>query len=455
MLNRVFHSVKVFFPHLFLLGLIFLCLGLREASPRVVAITEEIPANGSFLVTFNKPFRIEGLEEKFAVLKNGERIPGTLRKTATSLVFSPERPWESGQGYQVRIESLPAERGDVVTEPIEHSFKIQKERFLYLDLSNRLMEGDPETGTTEPVTPEDIEILSFSTGTDGHLVALYGLREDKYRNGILLGKKQGDRYSLTIFPAVETPRYSQALLCNDSRALLIVSQEKSSNPSVQYFMIDWEQSSHKKLFQDWEVKDAALYSEGDIACSEDTTRVLYRKLSGVFVANFLGEASEDLVGVFDTAVGFSPRSTSMLFQKSITETSDAAAYRSELSIYQSDGTSVTLSAPNTLFREASFNGNGTALSLLYTDGESYGTRIETYVPDRSTWIKNETVYPPRKKHITHHALSLDSNLLALEVEPEEMTTQISTDTPKIILWDSEKKQNLSFEWEGRRPQWEK
>lgn len=435
--------------------MILLFLGLPEVPPKIIALTEIVSANESFSVTFNKPLRIDDIEGKLTIFKDGEKISGTLRKTATTLVFSPEKPWEGGQDYRVRIESLLAERGDVVTKPIEHSFRIQKEKLLFLDADDRLVEGNPETGSIELVTPENIEILSFSTGIGGHLVALYGLREDKYRNGILLGKKQGERYSLTVFPTVETPRYFQALLCNGSRALLIISQEKSGDMNIEYFVLDWEYSLGKKSLQDWKIKDTAIYGEGDIACSEDTARILYRKSSGAFVTNFLGEASEDLVGVFDTAIGFSSRDTSMLLQKSITERSDAAAYRSELSLYQSDGTSVTLSAPGTLFREASFNGNGTALSLLYIDGESYTSRIETYVPDGSAWTKKETVYPSREKRITHHDLSLDGNFLALEVEPEEMTTQISLDVSNIILWDSEKKQNLPFEWEGKRPQWEK
>ncbi len=452
--SRVLASIVVVLPHLFLMGLIFLFLALPEVPPRVIAVKEMIRANESFSITFNKPIRTEGSEDRLAVLKNGERVAGTLKTTATTLFFSPEESWESGQEYRVKIAPLPAERGGTTTEPIDLSLRIEKARVLFLSPDSRLMEGNPETGVAEPVTPEGINIFSFSTGINGHVVALYGLNGDRYKTGVLLGEKQGTHYRLMMSPVVETPRYSQALLCDGSRALLLVSQGSQGDPRVEYFTLDWERPLSKESLQEWKIEETALYNDGDLACSEDTARVLYRKSSGAYVTNFLGEEDEDIIGVFDSAIGFTPKDTSMLLQKSITETTADADYRSELTLYRSDGASVTLSTPDSLFEESSLSGTGTSLSVLSIEGESYTSRIETYTLDGMAWTPRETVSPPQGKRILHHDLSLDGNLVALQIEPGEMMTRVPMDSSQIVLWDFRKKQYLPFEWTGREPQWE-
>lgn len=455
MLNKLPETLRLLSLHIILLAVILLFLSLQEASPRVVSITEEISPRGSFSVTFNKPFEHDDIEEKLTVWKKGERIAGTLKTTDTTLVFSPVKPWESGQSYQVKIDPLLAERGNVTTELIVQNITIKKEKFLYLSKDDRLMEGDPEMGTVEAITPEEYRILNFSIGTNGHFVAIYGPRDDNYKNGILFGEKKEGRYRLTVLPVVETPRYSRALLCNRDQALLSLSQGNKGEPRLEYHLIDWENPLGQESLQEWNINDIAVYNDADLACSEDTTRVLYRKVSGAFVTNFLGEESEDLIGVFDATSGFSRRDTLMLLQKFITEISQDTIYRSEISLYQPRGESATISEPNTLFREASFNGNGTLLSLLFIDGKSNVPRVETYVQDEQAWIKKETVFSSLGQRIIHQTLSPDGHTLALEVELDEMATKTSADESKIILWNLERGEKLPFEWEGKNVQWEK
>lgn len=455
MLNRLVPHCKLFLPHIFLLGLIFLCLTLREAPPRALVITQTISANDSFSVTFSKPLNTDDLEKKLTVWRDGEPINGAIKKTATTLIFSPEKPWESGQDYQVRIESLPAERGGTSTKPIVQKLHIRPEKFLYQSLDSRLMEGDPETGTTKVVTPDTIDILSFSVGTGGHFVALYEPKGDQHKNGILLGRKDGEQYEIKLMPVVESPKYSQVYLCNGSQTLVLLAQGNTGDPHIEYFVLDWDHLANQSASETWNLKDIAVYNETDFACSGDTPRVLYRKASGAFVTNFLGEDSEDLVGVYDGAIGFSPKDRLMALQKSITETGKDVAYHSELSLTQSDGTSTTLSAPNTMFREASFNGNSTLLSLLYLDGEAYTSRVETYGPNADTWVKTKTVLPPTDKRITHQALSLDGRSLVIELEPGAMVNRMPTDATKIILWSLVEDKQLPFVWAGKYPTWEK
>lgn len=446
--------MKIFLPHSILFGLIFICLTLPEAPPRIIAITEETTVNGSFSVTFSQPLKTDALEEKLSVFKNGEKMAGTLRKTATTLIFSPQEPWESGEVYQIKIAPLSAERGDTATETVEQNLRIRPESLFFLSADNRLMRADPKTGATEIITPHEIEILSFSLASEGRFAAVYGSREDKNRNGVVFGERAEGHYDLTILPATGSPKYSQAFLCNDGRDLVLLSWGENG-ARAEYFSIDWEQSKEKMLPQKWETHDTATYDKDDLACSNDTSRVLYRKSSGAFVTSFLGEENEDLIGVFDSVVGFSPRDELMLLEKSITETQSDITYRSELSIYRSDGTRSTLSAPNTLFREASFSGNSSLFSLLYIDGEEYASRVETYAPNEAGWIRTRTVLPPPEKRITHHALSLDGRILALEVESGEMVSNVPTDTTSVVLWDLGEEKPLPFSWDGKNPQWEK
>ncbi len=447
-------KMKIFLPHSILLGLIFICLALPEAPPRIIAITEETTVDGSFSVTFSKPLKTDTLEEKFSVFKNGEKIAGALRTTATVLIFSPEEPWESGGVYQIKIAPLSTERGDSTTEAVEQTLSIRPERLFFLSFDNQLIQANPGTGATEIITPPEIEILSFSFASEGRFAAIYGSREDKNRNGIVFGERRGKHFDLTILPTTESPKYSQVFLCNDGQALVLLTWGKNG-ARAEYFTIDWLESKVTMSPQKWEISDAATYDRNDLACSNDTNRVLYRKSSGAIVTSFLGEGNEELIGVFDSVVGFSPRDKLMLLEKSITETQSNVPYRSELSVYRSDGARSTLSAPNALFREASFSGNGSDFSLLYLDGENYTSRVETYAPNEAGLIRTQTVLPPPEKRITHQAISLDGRILALEVESGEMVSSVPTDTTSVVLWDLREEKPLPFSWDGKNPQWEK
>ncbi len=443
----------VFLPHALLLGLIVLFLGVKESSPRVVSLSEEIAPGEPLSITFNKPLQATGIDSAFTVERSGERVLGTLTSTATKLIFFPAEPWISGEEYRVHVGPLMALQGGVVTESFEHVLRIKKEKLLFLSPESRLMEGDLETGSLVALTPDTLKIVSFSSAPHGRWIAVYTPTDDQEKNrierGLIVGEKRGEKRYSTIIPVDGSQYYTQALLCNSARAALLVSRGKDGSQNFQYFTVDWNRSGADKLSQGWNISDTAVYEEGDVACSEETGRFLYRKPTGVFVINFLGETSEDLVGVFDRAIGFSPKDKYMLLEKTVMESDGTIGYHSETLIQQSNGESTTLVIPGALFREASFNGNGTILTIRYLRGNDLTSHVEFYAAENDTWKKIHTYTPSDGGQILKHTLSLDGTLLAVETEGEG-SAQVSRN---VTFWDWRRNQKLPFEWKGSHPVW--
>jgi hypothetical protein len=441
-------------PHLFLLGLIVVFIFLKEAPPKVASFPKKLSSSDPLTITFNKPLKTETLDGKVLVFHNENPVDGTLEATPLALVFTPKNPWQGGDLYTVKIAPFAPVMGTVFSKPLENSFTIQKEKLIFIGPDERLMEGDPETGETKAITPDTMQIADFSLGNDGRFAAIYVPKENRQTNGLLFGKYEDGKYKIMPLPAQKETGYSHIHLCNGTKQLLLTaSKEKDKNDALQYFDLLWEKNE-TKITQGFIVNDALVSLDKDATCSQDTARVVYRNTDNAFVSNFLGENNKDLVGVFDVTLGFSPRDTTLAFQKSLTEVADGNSYRSELSLYSSSGEVSILSESDTLFKEMSWNGTGTRFAVLYIAGQDYASRVEIYTQNETAWDKIFTIPATKERRFTYEALSPDGTSLALETASEK-STRVPTENPEIQIWDLAKNNPNGVIFQGKSPQWKK
>lgn len=455
MQNRYSSMLLLVLPNIILFGLISFFLYVEDAPPRPSFISSQVTPGQSFRVTFDKHLQsTPARKDDIVVYRGNEKIAGEIKKTIDSLVFTPQKPWVAGESYRVVVAAAAAARGNVFTRTIDHNFSVSKESVLYLGSEDQIMLGDPETGVSKPVTPDTLEVLSFSVGTDGRFVAIYSIKGDDYKNGVLLGEKNKESYEITVLPALETSRYSEALLCNDSQALLILAQEKMNDQDLEYFTLDWDQFPTVAVRQSWNLKDGGVYGGEELACSSETSRLMYRKSSGAFVINFLAEENEESLGIFGRAIGFSPRDVTVALHKYITEVGEETRSRSELSLYRSNGAEFVISEPDVVLLNASFSGDGGQVSILYANTTTQDSYVDLYTHTGATWSKVDTVVAPTGSRFTHQALSADGNTLMLEMNyGQEGALDVSTNTSQIRFWSLLQGLMLPTQWTGKSPQW--
>jgi Bacterial Ig-like domain len=441
-------------PHLLiLLGIGFLLL-LPETPPKITSFSKNIAANEPFSLTYSKALQPTNLENHVRILKDGQAVLGTFKNNSHTLIFTPQEPWQSDSQYELQIDSLASEDGITKTAPLTTTFAIQKELLLFLDRDGRLTQGDPKTGETKILTPPDIEVQEFSLAPGGRLVGLYIPKENSYTNGIFFGEFKDSAYNIEVLPAIETPRYTNLLLCNNGDSLLMVSATTTSDRSLQYFNLDWKSSLEKRVLQGWAIKESSIFEKIDIACSEKTQRFVYRKPSGAFVSSFLGESTEDLIGVYDQVIGFTPKDTTLVLQKITTPKDLASGYVSELSFYQSTGTKLALTGENTLFENLSFGASENLFSLLRVNGENFQSQVDLYEMMADRLEKKNSVLPPENKRFVRQVLSLDTSLVALESAPDE-NIRIPNEENTILLWNTQSNQISPIQFTGKAPQWMK
>lgn len=457
--KKLKNSLRSSIPHAVLLGLIALLFLIPDVPPTILSFTDSVAPNEPIVVTFTESLEMDAIDARSILVTNHDGVPvnGTLNKTPVSLTFFPKQPWSASIKYRIQIPPIPAKQGAMSTDAFDKYFTIQDETFFYLNGDRRLMEGNPENGNSRPITPKGLQILSLSIGTDDTFVAIYSPSSEKRENGLLFGRKDNKtgNYTITPWEPIDAPRYSYAALCNQNQSLILLAQSNSSEPKFEHRILSWDRPAHQPDLEDWSPIDTNIYSDIDIQCSKETPRIIYRKSTGAFVLNFLGEDRENLMGSFDSIIGYAPRDTAIIFQKSIVETGPETAYRSEVSIHQSDGSRFVLSAPNTIFSEARLNGDGKLLSILYLSGQDYQTRIEMYASLNDGWELVQTLLPPNGRRFTHHSLSLDGKKVVAETVPKDGIQGSLENSVEISVWDTETKEQLPFAWKGMAPTWSK
>ena len=441
--------------HAILLGLILFTIAIDDAPPKVIAITQATAANEPFSITFNKPLQTNAVNnDSIRIFKGDQEITGSIHAGTATVAFLPQDPWQSGESYVAKIGPIMVSTTKTMTTPFEQTFKIHAETLLFIDNEGRLVRGNPIDGSRTSLTPDGLEILSFSVAANGRLMAVYRSKENSSNNGILFGKRQGDQYRFTILPAVTSPKYAEAILCNNGESMLELNWGESG-PYLRYSTLEWKNTVRKIEHPTWIIEEPNIYGRDDFSCSEDTARILYRKLNGAFVTNFLGEANEELVGVFDRNIGLSPRDRYLALEKSITETSDRTTYRSVISTYQANGQNANISELDVFFQGGSFDGTGSKLSALYLDLKDQISWIGIYDLHESEWVKTDTVKPPEGMRTIQHAFSLDGRTLALEVITETVGSKVPNEKTSIMLWDKSQNNFLPLSWMGKNPRWER
>lgn len=455
MLNRLLSENKLLIAHWILLIPLVILLSIKELPPHPVSVSDHLNAGEPLTIVFNKPVVAEGVSEKIKVFDEAGSVVGTTTANETTITFSPERPWKSAGQYRFQLDPLPGKKQDKsFTQPIDQTFSIRTERLFFLTSDKRLSATDLSTGNRENITPEDLSVLSFSLATGNRFVALYEPKNDHSSNGIILGKWSEGKYRLSISTPVNIPKYSLAELCNGGQTLITINYPKIGKPIIQYSTVDWDDSPQIQEINNWNLRDTRVYGKGDIICSADTARVLYRKSSDAFVSNFIGEDSESLFGVFDSPVAIAPEDQRIVLQKTITTNDTDATFRQETTFFNQDGESQLFQEEMNYFIEGKFNGNGSTFSSLLIDGEKFLSRI--LLRERSSdgwWKPVEELRFSTNERVTHHALSRDGLFLVAQVEQVSADGSAPAGPSEIRAWDRKDKRWLVQTWFGENPQW--
>jgi Tol biopolymer transport system component len=126
----------VFGLSIFVLTLVLVLLVLWQA-PRVIAIypeigAEAVPASSSLRIAFSRPMQPKSVNGRLVIQPE---TPGTYQLEGTTLTFTPDQPWRSGETVQVMLSSGARAAGFFslpVLRSQTWSFSIGNPRLLFL-----------------------------------------------------------------------------------------------------------------------------------------------------------------------------------------------------------------------------------------------------------------------------------------------------------------------------------
>lgn len=276
---------------------------------------ESLYPGSPLVVGYSQPLRAEGIETKVKVLDEvGNGVPGAVAVRTRSLVFTPERNLEPGKSYELLIEGVTGRYGSTVAEPYRTRFRMPFPSWLFINEAQQLALID-SYDRLQVLTSADISIQQYSVGLEQKWIAIYSPRDNQYTNGILLGNPTGDGYNVTALPLTEVARYSHVWLCDHSRVALALAPSGGADATIYAWRVDWGAASGPALERIWELQSETVASGDDIACSQESPRVVYRGTDGGFVSGFIGESTSYRAGNFDQVYGIGARDEGILFQK--------------------------------------------------------------------------------------------------------------------------------------------
>jgi Tol biopolymer transport system component len=435
-----------------ILLLVGLGVGYRLTAPRLVEVdpsdgASQVPIAVPLSLTFSRPMRASSVETRFTT---DPPRSGRFDWQGTTLVFTPDQPWPSGDEVWVTLEAGAQSTWWVPLLRTERwSFRTNRALLAYLwpaDAPADLYVLDPVSGYNQRLTTEPGGVLDFDIPPDGLSVYYSALQSDGGSALLQLDRSSGETSVILSCPEAlcTIPR-----ITSDGGALAYERTPRSGTGEDVLTQVWWltlpAGTPERAGPPDHQTRDPVRSPSGVLAFYDHDQKVYYflEPSSGesLTIPNETGEPGT-----------WSPEGDRFAFSEVVFWGNAATEFASHLIVLDyGTGSIIQLSSGNYLEDATpmfSPDGNQIAFGRRYLDSDQWTLGRQLWVMDAGGRDASQLTAEPNFFH-TAFAWSLDGGQLAF-VRYNQTSL---TDPPEIWLISAEGTNPVRLMIGGYSPQW--